>query len=524
MPVRGLRRVRGDEGALAGLSRRDVLAQGRRRRRRQRGKKRFRNAAQGLEVLDHPRQLLREAGVFPFGEIESGEPGHAADELAVDLHGVEYSQRLDGALGAPLPSIAAVKALPDFRAALGRLARRRTIRLARSASASSGVPFLVVGGAVRDALLALPGGDVDLAVAREGAAAFADALARLGGSRAVSIGQAPRRILHVPLGTSSVDVWETVGDPAADLLRRDFTVNALGLAFPGARLVAPDGAIDDLCARRLKLPRAGVLVEDPLRVVRAARFLARLPGFRLDPAALPELRRAAGALGSVAPERRLAELDAILAAGPVPAATALARLEAWGALEPLLPGLPEASRRRGTRLVRAAGPAASVPLLRTFLLSPSGPAPAARALETLRASRRDRRLAETLLALPTPARTPTRRDAVLLLRRAAPFSLEAVAFWAAAHGAAGRALALEAGRLLSGRGALGRILHPRRPLSAEQVARLLGVSGSALGLALARLDEAVATGEVHGRREARTLLLGGDHRPGRDDRIPPGTV
>ena len=524
MPVRGLRRVRGDERALAGLARRDVLAQWRGRRRRQRGEERVRHASQGLEVLDHPGQLLREPGVFPVGEIERGEPGHAADELAVDLHGVEYSQRLDGALGAPLPSIPAVKALPDIRAALGRLARRRTIRLARSASANSGVPFLLVGGAVRDALLALPSGDVDLAVAREGAAAFADALALLGGSRAVSIGQSPRRILHVPLGSSSVDIWETDGDPVTDLSRRDFTVNALGVAFPGARLVAPDGALDDLRARRLRLPRAGVLVEDPLRVVRAARFLARLPGFRLDPAALPELRRAAVGLGSIAPERRLSELDAILAAGPIPAALALARLEAWGALEPLLPGLSAASRLRGTRLVRAAGAGASVALLRTLLLSPSGPAPAASALEALRASRRDRRLAQTLLALPRPARAPTRRDAVLLLRRAAPFSLEAVAFSAAARGAAGRTLAFEARRLLSGRGALGRILHPRRPLSAENVARLLGVSGVALGIALASLDEAVAAGEVHDRREARTLLLAGDRRPGRDDRIPPGTV
>ena len=321
-------------------------------------------------------------------------------------------------------------------------------------------------------------------------------------------GRAPRRILHVPLGSSSVDVWETDGDPADDLLRRDFTINALGLAFPGGRLVAPDGALDDLRARRLRLPRAGVLLEDPLRVVRAARFLARLPGFRLDPAALPELLRAARRLGNVAPERRLSELDAILAAGPLPAALALARLEAWGALEALLPGIPQASRRRGVRLVGAADAGASASLLRTLLLAPAGPASAAAALEALRASRRDRRLTETLLALPRPPRTPGRRDAVLLLRRSAPFSREAVAFVAVARGAAGRALALEAGRLLAVRGALPRLLRPRRPIAAVDVAGLLGVSGSALGLALARLDEALATGTVRGRREARAFLAG----------------
>ena len=459
-------------------------------------------------MVDDPGQLFGEPGVLPVDEIERGEPCHAANELAVDLHTVEYSQRLDGPRGAPLPSFPAVIALPDARLALRRLSRRRPVRLARKASATAGVPFLLVGGAVRDALLGLPAGDVDLAVPRDGAVSFANALARLGGSRALAIGQAPRRILHVPLGASSVDVWETDGDPADDLLRRDFTVNALGLAFPGGRLVVPDGALRDLVARRLRLPRAGVLLEDPLRVVRAARFLARLPGFRLDPATLPELRRAARRLGNVAPERRLSELDAILATGPGPAALALDRLESWGALEALLPGIPQSVRRRGIRLVGAAGAGTSAPLLRTFLLSPAGPAPAAAALETLRASRRDRRLAETLIGLPRPPRAPGRRDAVLLLRRSAPFSREAVAFLAVARGAAGRAIALEAERLLAVRGALPRFLRPRRPMDATDVARLLGVSGSALGLALARLDEALATGAVRGRREALAFLAG----------------
>lgn len=434
MPVREFGRVCGGKGPFAGLARGEVLPQRQRRGRRQRGKERVRHAPQGLEVVDDAGQLLGEPGVLSLDEIERGEPGDAADELAVDLHGGEYSQRLDAPLGAPLPSPSPVTVLPEALPALRRLSRRRTVRLARRASAVSGVPFLLVGGAVRDALLGLAAGDVDLAVPREGAASFAAALARLGGSRALIIGQAPRRILHVPLGSSSVDVWETDGDPATDLLRRDFTINALGLAFPGGRLVAPDGALDDLRARRLRLPRTGVLLEDPLRVVRAARFLARLPGFRLDPAALPELLQAARGLLRVAPERRLSELDAILATGPGPAALALARLETWGALEALLPGVPRASRRRGARLVGAAGDGTPAPLLRTILLSPAGPASAAAALEALRASRRDRRLAETLLGLPRPPRKPGPRDAVLLLRRAAPFSREAVVFCASARG------------------------------------------------------------------------------------------
>lgn len=382
------------------------------------------------------------------------------------------------------------------------------MRAALGASARTGAPFLLVGGAVRDALLGLPPGDVDLAVARERAPGFVAALAAIAGSRPVTIGRPPRRILHVPFGRTSIDVWETDGDPAGDLLRRDFTVNAIGVSFPGGRLVAPDGALADLAARRLRLPRRGVLVEDPLRVVRAARFLARLPGFRLDPRALPELREAARSLSGVAPERLLAELDAILAAGPSRAALALARLESWGALAAILGGLDAPTRRRGVAAVRRGAADSPPALLRTLLVSPADGAAADRALERLRTSRSDRRLAATLLALPRPPARPTREGAVRLLRRAAPFSREAVAFWEAVHGRRGRALARLAESLLAGPGAIGRLLKPRRPLSANEVAALLGVSGPELGRALERLDEALATGAVRGGPEARAFLRG----------------
>lgn len=398
--------------------------------------------------------------------------------------------------------------LPEPHAALARLARRSAVRLARQASEASGVPFLLVGGAVRDALLGLPSGDFDLAVSRAGAGGFAAALARLAGTRVAQIGRAPRRILHVPLRRSSVDVWETEGDPAVDLLRRDFTVNALALAFPGARLVGPAGALDDLAGRRLRLPRAGVLLEDPLRVVRAARFLARLPGFRLDPGMRPELAAAARDLEAVAPERRLAELDAILAAGPARAARALRRLEAWGGLAALLPGTAAAERRRGLAALGAVRRDAPSALLRAVLLSGAPPDRAAAALDALRASRSDRRLAATLAALPAPPARPDTTEAIRLLRRAAPFSREAIAYVEATRGRSGRDLARLADAALASPGALARLLHPRRPLAVAEVAAILRAEGAELGRALERLDDALATGAVRGARQARALLAG----------------
>jgi poly(A) polymerase len=78
-----------------------------------------------------------------------------------------------------------------------------------------------------------------------------------------------------------------------DLSRRDFTVNALALRLPDAILVDPYGGAADLAAGRLRTPLSPEVsfTDDPLRMLRAARFVARF-GFVPD----PELVTAVGAL------------------------------------------------------------------------------------------------------------------------------------------------------------------------------------------------------------------------------------
>lgn len=68
-----------------------------------------------------------------------------------------------------------------------------------------------------------------------------------------------------------------------DLLRRDFTVNALALRLPQVTLVDPSGGIDDLLAQTLRTPSTPAVSfgDDPLRMLRGARFTAQL-GFTLD--------------------------------------------------------------------------------------------------------------------------------------------------------------------------------------------------------------------------------------------------
>src|SRR4029450_4815852 len=76
-------------------------------------------------------------------------------------------------------------------------------------------------------------------------------------------------------------------DIETDLLRRDFTVNALALALAEPELVDPSGGLGDLAMQRLRTPMDPEISfgDDPLRMLRAARFVATL-GFEPDAAML----------------------------------------------------------------------------------------------------------------------------------------------------------------------------------------------------------------------------------------------
>ena len=119
-----------------------------------------------------------------------------------------------------------------------------------------------------------------------------------------------------------------------DLRRRDLTINAMARA-PDGTLIDPYGGEADL--------RAGILrhvspafAEDPLRVLRVARFAARL-GFRIDDATLALMRDivAAGELATLAPERVWQELARGLAEEHP--SRMLHALRACGALAALVP-------------------------------------------------------------------------------------------------------------------------------------------------------------------------------------------
>jgi tRNA nucleotidyltransferase (CCA-adding enzyme) len=146
----------------------------------------------------------------------------------------------------------------------------------------------VVGGAVRDALLGLPpGDDLDLVVEGDpGPLPGWSAHDRFGTAvqafpeGTLHIGMARRERYPAPGALPEVEA----GTLRDDLARRDVTVNAMAVPLGGpdaGTLIDPHGGMADLDARLIRSLRPDAFVEDPSRLVRAARYAGRL-GFLFE--------------------------------------------------------------------------------------------------------------------------------------------------------------------------------------------------------------------------------------------------
>ena len=99
----------------------------------------------------------------------------------------------------------------------------------------------------------------------------------------------------------------------ADLSRRDFTINAMALALPDPELIDPFGGAADLAANVLRTPLSPQesFSDDPLRMMRAARFIAKY-GVEPDPALVAAVGEMRDRLEIVSAERVRDELDKLL--------------------------------------------------------------------------------------------------------------------------------------------------------------------------------------------------------------------
>jgi poly(A) polymerase len=126
---------------------------------------------------------------------------------------------------------------------------------------------------------------------------------------------------------------------AEDLVRRDFTVNAMAVRLPTLELVDLHGGLDDLRAGVLRTPGTpeDSFSDDPLRMMRAARFASSL-GFEVAPEVVDAMTAMCGRLAIVSAERVREELVKLVM-GAHPRA-GLALLVQTGLAQLVLPELP----------------------------------------------------------------------------------------------------------------------------------------------------------------------------------------
>ena len=128
----------------------------------------------------------------------------------------------------------------------------------------------------------------------------------------------------------------------ADLSRRDFTVNAMAARLPGMELVDPFGGLADLRDKILRTPGRAIdsFDDDPLRILRAARFVAEL-GLTPTQDVTRAMTELAPRLKIVSAERIAAELEKLLRARrPGGASAGIDLLVQTGVAEQILPEVP----------------------------------------------------------------------------------------------------------------------------------------------------------------------------------------
>jgi poly(A) polymerase len=251
--------------------------------------------------------------------------------------------------------------VPDFsefqsNAVQALLARSPVLVELGERFAAAGRALHLVGGSVRDALLGRLGDDLDLTTDAhpDQVLALVDDWAEARWDAGIAFGTVglQKRGQRIEVTTYRAESYEPGSRKPVvsygtsleeDLVRRDFAMNAMALALPDWRapgaFVDLYGGLDDLAAGAIRTPGRpeDSFDDDPLRMLRAARFAAQL-GFVVAPDVVAAMRERAPRLAIVSAERVRGELEKLLLA-PYPR-RGLELLVDTGLADVVLPELP----------------------------------------------------------------------------------------------------------------------------------------------------------------------------------------
>lgn len=224
--------------------------------------------------------------------------------------------------------------------------------------ADAGHELALVGGPVRDAMLGRHHSDLDFTTSARPEQTerllhgWADALWDVGrdfGTIGCRHGE-----WQVEITTYRAEAYDPTSrkpevsygeDLVGDLGRRDFTVNAMAVRLPSRELEDPYGGVVDLAHRVIRTPGTpeDSFSDDPLRMMRAARFAAQL-GFEVDPGVVAAMTAMAERIDIISAERVRDELVKLVCA-PWPR-RGLALLVETGLAQRVLPELPALALER----------------------------------------------------------------------------------------------------------------------------------------------------------------------------------
>jgi len=223
---------------------------------------------------------------------------------------------------------------------LERLAAAPVVEATRRAL--QGKDAWIVGGAVRDAVLGREVSDLDLAVAGDPGQA-AKAISEEIGEHAFELSAEFGTWRVVAKGHGwQIDVTALRGESIeSDLAERDFTIGAVAVPLAGGEPIDPYAGLVDLADRRLRAVGEQSFLDDPLRLLRAARLAAEMQ-LEIEPRTMALAHSAASHAADPAGERQLAELRQLMG-GPDP----LRALRLLGDLGLTAVVLPEVEETRG---------------------------------------------------------------------------------------------------------------------------------------------------------------------------------
>ena len=208
------------------------------------------------------------------------------------------------------------------------------------AALPGGLTVYLVGGAIRDALLGRHIRDLDFVLEREAIKTARQVANRLKADFYILDPERDtgRVILTNADGTRTLMDFAAFRGPdlEADIVGRDFTLNAIAFNLVDKTIHDPLGGAMDLKEKRLRACSPSTFTDDPVRILRGIRLAANF-GFHILPETRKAMKEAVGLLGNISAERMRDELFRILG-GAQPAAC-LRALDLLGALDQFLPEL-----------------------------------------------------------------------------------------------------------------------------------------------------------------------------------------